>query len=429
LAALDGVRGISCVIVFNFHFFFAYTPRVARGWSSGPSEEWAHQLPVVRVLYAGRAMVSVFFALSGYVLARRALAAIRARAVDAALAGLASQTFRRPIRLYLPTLASAFIVLVFSWLGAFRLGAAVMSDGITIFYPEQHPVMFPTLQEHLRDYLTFVADYVDWAHWDDRYNLYDPHLWTIPLEFRASIVLFISLVGLSRVRSGVRMLLLTLMAAIWSRAGKFECVLFLIGAVIAELDLISDAWGDSESGMGVLHWRGGRGRRNGVCGWRRWWPWAEMFVAVYFLSFPDDDGGTTPGFIWLTETFVPTYLFGIARWYRIFHASGALLALHAVCNSPALRRPFESSMAQYFGRISYAFYLMHGPVMHSVGFVVMRVLCGLAGRNGRYVGCLAVGWLISLGVSVCAADIFWRCVDAPSVRLARWAEKRATVVG
>jgi peptidoglycan/LPS O-acetylase OafA/YrhL len=66
---------------------------------------------------------------------------------------------------------------------------------------------------------------------------------------------------------------------------------------------------------------------------------------------------------------------------------------------------------QYFGRISYSLYLVHLPVL----MVVMQVGEKLTGQRGGF----AVLWMIAAGLaSIAAADIFYRIIERPSVRLA-----------
>ncbi|MBS0263655.1 MAG: acyltransferase [Planctomycetes bacterium] len=68
---------------------------------------------------------------------------------------------------------------------------------------------------------------------------------------------------------------------------------------------------------------------------------------------------------------------------------------------------------QYLGRISYSLYLIHFPVSHIVKWIGAK-LCGESPP-----AIVAVGWLmLSLICSVLAAHVMYRCVEAPSVRLA-----------
>ncbi|GME41043.1 Acyltransferase 3 [Neofusicoccum parvum] len=481
IATLDGVRGFACFFVFNFHFLFMYTLTSVRGYGvdpTGASNRWMHQLPIIKLLYGGRSMVCVFFVLSGYVLSRKPLMALRSKSYDSMLQSLSSSIFRRGIRLFLPTIISTFIVMLTIRAGWFKRATEVARDGVTMAFVEHHPVYFGTWQEQAWDYWNFVTHYIDFTNWGEWYNLYDPHVWTIPLEFRASMVLFVVLVGLSRARTAWRLVLASAFIIFCGRWGRFEIVLFLAGALLAELDLIANTWG---SGRG----RGGApilptaiplpttppatptpvdkrlavpsaSTSSQVASLPRTFLHATFFVTgLYLLSFPDEFGDFTPGYATLSRNIPAAYRANCA--YRFWQSIGAVLALHAICNAAVLRRPFQTPLAQYLGKVSYAFYLVHGPVLHSLGFVTMRWLFGVAGRykyiepvdqgqvpgagaaadaelpkvvdagtmgNASFAACLFVGWVFLLAVSIWLADIFWRVVDIPCVKFTRWVEYR-----
>jgi peptidoglycan/LPS O-acetylase OafA/YrhL len=55
----------------------------------------------------------------------------------------------------------------------------------------------------------------------------------------------------------------------------------------------------------------------------------------------------------------------------------------AVGRSRGWQRFFNLTVVQYFGKISYAIYLMHGPVLHTVGYAIERWAWGVTGIEGR----------------------------------------------
>lgn len=68
---LNGIRGIACLIVYTEHVSMHYY----RDFMSNPygAEPAANnhgfsQLPIIRIIYAGKGMVAIFFVLSGFVL-------------------------------------------------------------------------------------------------------------------------------------------------------------------------------------------------------------------------------------------------------------------------------------------------------------------------------------------------------------------------
>ncbi|KAF2084789.1 hypothetical protein K490DRAFT_398, partial [Saccharata proteae CBS 121410] len=451
LATLDGIRGFACFFVFNFHYLFTYTPTSSRGYGidpSGQTNAYFHQLPFVRLLYAGRAMVSVFFVLSGYVLSRKPLSAARSGHYDAQLQSLSSSIFRRGLRLFLPTIISTFMVFLALRAGGFIKATSIAADGVTLSFVEHHPLMYPTLREQWWDYWRFVSMYVDFTNFNEWYNLYDPHVWTIPLEFRASIVLFVTLIALSRAKTAWRLGLLCAFISFCIRWSRFECVLFLSGMLISEIDLINNTWGSkSTPSPSILPTIAPISKPSAN------WParlghatihQLLLVLGLFLLSYPDDYGAYTPGFMTLSTWIPKPYISDVQ--YRWWQSVGAIISLYAINNTPALRRPFVTPLAQYLGKISYAFYLVHGPILHSLGYIVMRRIWEKMGRyqqlpyeaapgvvgvklvanpefsDAAFAWGLFLGWCVVLPVSIWAADLFWRFVDIPVVRFARRCE-------
>jgi peptidoglycan/LPS O-acetylase OafA/YrhL len=67
---------------------------------------------------------------------------------------------------------------------------------------------------------------------------------------------------------------------------------------------------------------------------------------------------------------------------------------------------------QYLGRISYSLYLVH----YATSWIVVSIGCRLTPDNPQ----AAVGWMaLGVVVSIGAADLFYRFVEAPSLRLVK----------
>ena len=131
----------------------------------------------------------------------------------------------------------------------------------------------------------------------------------------------------------------------------------------------------------------------------------------------------------------PQAVFGY-KWFYLFWASALLVA--SIPRIPWLKRFFENRFNQYLGRISFALYLVHGPILHIVGDR-MYVAVGWVNENhpvalpswinlfplskagpmGLEFSLLAPN-LILLPFTLWVADIVTRAVDKPSVRFAQW---------
>jgi hypothetical protein len=71
---------------------------------------------------------------------------------------------------------------------------------------------------------------------------------------------------------------------------------------------------------------------------------------------------------------------------------------------------------------------MHGPVLHTIGYATERWAWGITGVDGaQYNWGFVMASFIIIPMVIWAADIFWRAVDAPVVRFAKWFESRCSI--
>jgi peptidoglycan/LPS O-acetylase OafA/YrhL len=429
------------VIVFNYHMLFVWTPRtdISYGTVINPEksqqaqedkaseshltdEKFLIQLPFVRLLYAGHAMVIVFFVISGYVLAHKPMKLVQLGKYEEVQRVLASSVFRRGIRLFGPTVIGTFITMLMTNAGYFESGKAVRTDSDTYQgNKEEHPVQFAIFYDQCRDWLSTLAMLVRnvWE-WNICYNNYDPHLWTIPLEFRSSMVLFTTLLGLSRLRSAARLLLMSaLLYSCLFHWARWEVFLFLAGMMFAELDIISGIFVEQSP----LDEKAPR-RSNPFIGS----VWAGiMLLGLFLSSCPTLHAQKAPGYIYLA-TFMPEdYGWQIARPIQ---ALGGCLVVWSFMHLPRVQIIFTTSVAQYLGQISYAFYIVHGPILHSFGYNLILTCWEFTGKETTkgFASGLALAVLVIFPVAIWMADVFWRAVDGPCVELAKWIEKRTSIL-
>jgi peptidoglycan/LPS O-acetylase OafA/YrhL len=89
-----------------------------------------------------------------------------------------------------------------------------------------------------------------------------------------------------------------------------------------------------------------------------------------------------------------------------------------------LRSLFDNSLSVYLGKISYALYLVHGPVVHMLGFWLVPWFWSRTGKETQFqkeMGFGAAFICVTIAV-VWSADLFWRGVDKRCVVFARWLE-------
>lgn len=431
IAALDGLRGWACLLVFNFHFLFTYTWKVAIGWGFAGDNFGVHQLPFIHMLISGHIMVAIFFVLSGYVLSYKPLRTIRSMSFDQTFTVLASSTFRRGLRLYIPALAGLVCVFVAVRLGIYNYSHGVIKQGLTIRGTnEQHPPVYRSFTKQFWDFYRTITNLLNPFDWSLYYNNYNPHLWTIPVEFRSSLVLFLTTLGTSRLGSRLRMSLVATLIWFCMRYGRWELVLFLIGMLMAEVDLINGTWERPANSATATEKTNIRlvpgGRVIASVSRRRLWI-TTFIIGLYIGSVPNIGYKWTPGYRWLWHLTPKTY----PEPHRFPQTIGAALIVFSINHSPDIQKLFTNRLSQYLGKISFAFYIVHGPILHSLGYSIMPTIWAMTGKETNFQYCLGflIGWLICLPISLWAGDVFWRAVDIPSVKFARWVEDRVIARG
>ncbi|EFQ32609.1 hypothetical protein CGRA01v4_09565 [Colletotrichum graminicola] len=285
---------------------------------------------------------------------------------------------------------------------------------------EEHPLIHDNITYALSN---FTRAYVEWANpfnFGHYHTRYDPHTFTIPMELRGSMFIYLFLMGTAALKAKWRFRLGSLLSAYSLIFGRWDMAIFMGGLLLSEADirraddrgLAPPATSSSSSSRNGR--QTGPGQSALSSGGARW---AVLFVALYLLSYPDAGAEWTPGFAFLSSL-VPRYYIPLSGW-MFYQAMGALLLLPCVLHSPLLRGLLEARVAQYLGKISFSFYLVHGPVLHSLGFWIMPRLFEQLGRNAG----LVVGWVILLGVSLYLSDWWYRKIDAWSATVGRKVEK------
>ncbi|KAG6040278.1 hypothetical protein E4U41_001065 [Claviceps citrina] len=516
IECLDGLRGIACIAVFNYHFFWPWTKSIMLGngffgpLSPEPYMNW-FSLPVICLLHRGRAMVAIFFAISGYVLCRRIIRSIHDRDWDAVHRSLASSVFRRIFRLYIPPTISMLLVAFLAQTGAFPsekdvysgpdsvyingslvyarpgdvcdlsfipvAGASGMAqvmglrtaeylgngsslpnklclrntslllgpvelyrmvrqlEAPTAVGPEKpsdtslHLVQYggsweehPFIHENLTDAVqNFTRAYAEWANpfnFNPYHTRYDPHTYTMPIELRGSMLMYIFLLGTFGLKTIWRLSLASAISVYCLFMGRWDMAIFQGATMLSDLDV----WNPLISAPPIIRYRSINHLRKKPLSLRGSTiiRWIVFIVALYLLSYPDIGAEHTPGFVFLSWL-VPRYYLPLAGW-MFYHSIGALLLIPCIVRSHHLCRVLESPLAQYLGKLSFAIYLVHGPLLHSLGFWIMPRLFERFGRTGGYL----IGWAVLFTTTMCLAQWWYRKVDLWSTTVGRRIERYLT---
>jgi peptidoglycan/LPS O-acetylase OafA/YrhL len=362
IKALDGLRGIAALIVVFHHILIASSTSLANIFrptrptypTSGIA--WLVARTPIHIVWAGPEMVTVFFVLSGYVLALPA-AARGTRWFDA------SYYPRRFVRLYLPAWAALLVGVTLHELHTHRI------EGLS-WWLNDH-AGGASVVAGLRD-ATLVHQGSAWS--------YTSVLWSMNWEVRFSLLLPLFLWGVVRIgRSrplsgviGVACLAICYLGYLHHQSDLRYLPIFILGSLLAfEMDHLR-----------VDHLRAKRVLLPvfGVVS-------ACLITQTYMWS-----GG---GQAMASLRYLGTVL-------------GACTAVWLAVVSPTATRVLSRRISQWLGTRSYSLYLVHEPIVVALAFAFGR---------SDHVWLLL---LTATPLSLVAAELFWRFIEGPAITLAKF---------
>lgn len=431
-AYLDGLRGIAAFIVFILHLWMPFDRTTVLGFGPGLSYG-IFNLPILRVVRSGKAMVRIFFVISGYVLT---LSPARHYLNDSGEhhSKLGKALIKRPFRLFLPPIAMTLLAMLLVRLGAFQ--TAKEMEALPAHLPAQTIILRQTFFHQLLDWAGFVARKLTnpWVWVEDLFvdpdaSYYGAHLWTIQTEFRCSIITLTTLQSLFVIRSvSMRYVLscgLILFCVVWSR---WDVALFLAGMSLCLLDVERnteatdrDYLGDTTRTTDSAHSRPPRGYSRSQF-WFKIAPWCLLVLGLWAVSYPDEKGGRALGFRLASK---------LCDSVDFWQSVGALAVVWSIGRLRPLRRMLGTKWLQYLGALSYSLYLVHYPFLETVGWRLTQLLreyfssAAVQAGVGRSLGILAgnvFAFIFSTLMLLWASDYTWRALDKPCLGILRWLE-------
>lgn len=449
---LNGLRGLASLIVFLYHltqynFFYLLFPYSYPRLDDGYQTRGVLQLPFIRIIHSGPAMVPLFFVVSGFVIAIKPLTLVRSGNHGNLVSNLASFIFRRGVRIYLPVFATIFLSVFVAWIGLkdikkiSKYEFTLMGADAMVFYAN----IFNTNQ-----FLPYKLD------------LMEGHLWTIPVEMICSFMQIIALLGFSRVSPTTRLVLLSLCIAFSMQLAQWAVGAFLLGGLLSEFSLIQSepdsrhqllpiaetapmvSFRDLETieGGAMPNMQnveeekldqldlGGSKDDKGSMEQFNFWTFVavlNLVSALVILSWPTVDSHHVSFWVWFYEHTPQNYhLYMKERlityfWYTI--ASGQLVV---ACQFLApMRAFFNTRPLQYLGKISFALYLTHWTVLMSLAGRLRPYVESMYAFTGTRVGDQGgvLEWLtMALCLGACAITLahwFHRLVDVNAIKAAR----------
>lgn len=420
LAYLDGLRGLAALLVYILHYEGFGRPFKQMAFLESAygldGNYYFAALPFIRVLFSGGHLaVAVFFVISGYVLASGPLRSIHAKDTKKFVDSLGSALFRRWLRLYLPVAITTFI-----WMASWH-----------VFGIKSLHVAERTFADELYKWWVEFKNF-SFIYTGNHFNAYNFHVWSIALEFRGSIVVYSMLLAIRRCTASRR--LLCEAALVWYFmyvVDGWYCSLFVAGALTCDLDMLA--------ANNALPWAFGRTSRT-----PRWLPVLLLVIAFYFGGIPSLSPDVTwlrrqPG--WYLLSFCKPQAILDVRFY--FRSIAAVMVVVAVRRIQWIRRLLEAGFCQYLGKISYGFYLVHGPILWSLGDRLYaasgRIADHHTSTSPTWINYMALpSWgplglevnflaphLILFPFTLWMAEVVTRLIDDPSVKFAHFIMRKA----
>ncbi|KKY36269.1 hypothetical protein UCDDA912_g03713 [Diaporthe ampelina] len=408
---LNGLRGVACVVVYNYHVTILWNAPL-KG-SLGP-------VPLFNVVLAGHGATMVFFVLSGFVLSYSPLSKISSGpsdAVDSALlTSLWSSTIRRGFRLFTPLVALALLLSLVTFF------TPVYGPSPGLPWAQADPKTVAAFLRHLGSYAQNVSFLMDPFTWDTVQPTTLEHAWTLPFEYRGSLVVFLLCVACARLTPRCRKLFLVAFAWWALHWIRWDVFCFTAGMFLAELRF-RPLFPPAQRSESLPDPTAAAPPRR---------PWARLAravpvrpvvgllalgPAVLVCAWPDQGAelGIEP-FASIHAVFTPGHYGGVNVDF-LYASVGAVAVLASLEALPPAQWLLSTAPFRYLGEISFSFYLLHLLLINMLSARTLVFLTETCGWG--YGPAFALMWVVTAAGVVIAADLFWRAVDETSVRMSR----------
>jgi peptidoglycan/LPS O-acetylase OafA/YrhL len=357
--SLDGLRGIAAVIVVFCHFASVYIPDLPPWFKDSPLE----------ILDNGSFCVSIFFVLSGFVIANSA---------SNANISFIFNAMQRYLRLALPALGGT----LWGW-GLFKLYPHSLVALKTI---HTSAWLEKSTYAHMPSILAAVSSGL-LGIFVSGVSRFDGVLWTMKVEFIGSLAVYALYSFIPKSWKKISLFVLPIVLGFVIRKPEYSA--FFIGAGIRELRV-----------TGRL-------------------PSAYAHVALVFGLII---GAFTPenSKFWHAPN-VPTFV-ALGSDTGVWQILGAGAIIYAIFGLPKIRAFLESDLAQFFGRISFGLYLVHWPLLFTV-FVPMYMLA-----HTSLIG-MSLLFIVFMPAVLLLGTAFTELVDQPVIKVIRLVKKRHALPG
>lgn len=378
---MDGLKGFACFAIFTAHFMTSVYPRLHFGMAAK-----SHTESVENIIYStplrGGVMVGVFCITAGLLLCRKVMSSVKS--ADK-MRDLGSILVKRYLRLAIPVLPLGILVWLMLKLGLFyNVEAAkyTFSDWLTNYYNRQI-----SITEMLSDVFVKV-----WFYGDDTIST---ALWMMYQMFYGSVLsLVLGMMYWIMKKKAVIVYGLTFVFLLPRH--DFICG-FALGAIIAFLFEENVIDSVSEKLRKDAFWL------PGFVGF------VLVVIGVVIGGYPLD--GEPVGF----------YLKMKNSFYQCYYSIGGSMIIVGISMTGFLQKFFDCRVMQFLSKISYELFLVHIPVVFSLGMFIMVKMCE---RNVYYHAAVAVSYFTCLVVTILLSYLYSKYItkwcDFVIVKVSNW---------
>ncbi|EGG01288.1 uncharacterized protein MELLADRAFT_111106 [Melampsora larici-populina 98AG31] len=375
----NGLRGLAAFCIMIHHSIVAFNSEATLNTKDPDGTVHFWQWPILRAVISPTFLVNVFFVLSGYVLSYRTLYRVGQGHLEAGpvQSSLASASLRRIFRLLPPPVTSIAISHIILLSGGFDLtrakkvcswwGPAYTPRWITSNWLEQ------TLES-----LKSMA--VIWYRTETE-SQYNNVLWTMPEELRGSMNVFLFLLATSSLKRRFRAMLAVGLGLVNLFMKEMSILPFISGILIAELQV-------SQSER---------------------IPFFEMKSSSWSL--------------WMFRVMSRFYNKDDFQEYRVktlYYIMGGTLTVLSISQCTTAKRILSTRPLQFLGRISFSLYVIHVPLLLSLGVSLVSNFRDLGVSNTFSIFLMLPFWV---GLVIMFSWLMTRFVDEKAIAFSRALER------
>ncbi len=377
LSYIDGLKVLSCMMIFNFHFINAFYC----GFYSLQDSDY-HMAPIeyivgstpLNLIMGGKFGVRMFMTISGFFVGYRFF-------VTGDKKSLTGGVIKKYFRLIFPIITANIAIYVLMRLHLFANAEASAKAGTALFFGN-----YNQFEPHLSEALWEAV----WGCFVTGANRYNGPLWFIYYEFFGTLLVaaILSLLGNSKARY-----IAYVIAGVLCIRNDF--LPFLLGCVVCDLACRPPVWLDRLKKSRVFQ------------------PlmWLLFFFGMFLGSYPP-----------MGERLEGTIYAHIPPKVIVFYILGSACVLYATTQLEPLQKILGQKWLVWLNTYSYGFYLTHF-------FILCTFACGFYLALEPYVNYHVIAilnYLLSFGLTVFVSFLIHQYVELPGMRLAnRIAERLA----